>query len=40
MTRATTQELVVATDMSSGQIVFHQRSGLEANTFSINIFQH
>ena len=40
VTRAMGQEMVVATDKSSGQIVFHQRSGLEANTFPIDIFQH
>ena len=40
VTRSMGQEVVVATDKSSGQILFHQRSGLESNSFPIDIFQH
>ena len=34
------QDLVLATDAASGQILFHQRSNLDGNNFPIDLFQH
>jgi len=39
-TRCMGQDLVLATDAASGQILFHQRSNLDGNNFPIDLFQH
>ena len=40
VTKCMGQELVLATDASTGQILFHQRSNLDGNNFPIDLFQH
>jgi len=39
-TRCMGQELVLATDAASGQILFHQKSNLDGNNFPIDLFEH
>lgn len=40
VTRCRGQELILATDHVSGQILFHQRSNMDCNNFPIDLFQH
>ena len=40
VTRCRGQELILATDHVSGQILFHQRSNMDGNNFPIDLFQH
>ena len=40
VTRSRGQEIILATDHVSGQILFHQRSNMDGNNFPIDLFQH